>query len=295
MRNIYSVFLAVAIYVLMFLSSCKEQQDNYNSIFWGSTRQYPNFLFKIYEPVKMEQTLIFDFNEDAIERWNGVISFELIDINTKQKVDNIILYKNGEVCERNILNITKNDNEVVVGIEFLPDAPEGRYILALQPKKLSGIDRIDAVELEQGIIIEKEDVMNPLAKWTIWVLILVSMVLLAWFVIVHKFINPKTYFSKVDFDYGLGAGRPIRMGYAYKLVCTNKNKKNSFWKKLFWGNVKYEVNEFWDKDFVITNGVRYRQVRFEGRTHYQISSNTVNRGDSFTVTNTRGHHVHIRL
>lgn len=290
------VFFVSTVILFSFLISCKEQNEN-NSLFWGETHQYSNFLFKKYEPVRMEQTLLFEFNEDALERWNDVVSFELVDINTKKKIDDVILYKNGVACDNNILNITTadNDNEVVVGIEFKPTAPEGRYMLALQHRSLNGLDRIDAIELGQGIVIEKEDVMNPLAKWVMWVLVVLAVVLCAWIVVVRLFVHPKTYFNRVDFDYGTGLGKPIRMESAYKLVCTNKQAKRSFFNKIFIGDVKYEVNDFWDKDFVITNGVKRRQVRFEGKANYSISSDRVMKGDSFTVTNSRGEKVCVQL
>ena len=284
----FAVMLAVAL-----LSSCGRQDEN--SLFWGQTRQYSDFLFRKYEPVRMEQTLVFEFNEDALRQWDEVLTFELIDINTKRKIEDVILYKNGEVCEDNLLNITAADREVVVGIEFRLSVPEGRYMLALQPKNLNRIDRIKAVELEHGIVIEKEDVMNPLAKGSMLVLALIVIILLAWIVIVHLFVNPSTCFNKVYFDYGSGAGRPIRMGSAYKLVCTNKSKKTSFLKKLFVGDVRYEVNEFWDKDFVITNGIRHRQIRFEGKAYYGIAPDSVMKGDSVIVTNSRDEKVQIQL
>ena len=244
----WAVMLAVAL-----LSSCGRQDEN--SLFWGQTRQYSDFLFKKYIPSRMEQTLVFEFNEDALRQWDDVLTFELIDINTKRKIEDIILYKNGEICKDNLLNITAADKEVVVGIEFRPSAPEGRYMLALQPKSLNGLDRI----------------------------------------IAHLFVNPSTCFNRVYFDYGSGAGRPIRMGSAYKLVCTNKLKKTSFLTKLFVGDVRYEVNEFWDKDFVITNGVRRRQVRFEGRASYRVDPDRVMKGDSFAVTNSKDETVKIQL
>lgn len=284
----WAVMLAVAL-----LSSCGRQDEN--SLFWGQTRQYSDFLFKKYIPSRMEQTLVFEFNEDALRQWDDVLTFELIDINTKRKIEDIILYKNGEICKDNLLNITAADKEVVVGIEFRPSAPEGRYMLALQPKSLNGLDRIDAIELEHGIVIEKEDVMNPLAKGSMFVLTVIVIVLLVWIIIAHLFVNPSTCFNRVYFDYGSGAGRPIRMGSAYKLVCTNKLKKTSFLTKLFVGDVRYEVNEFWDKDFVITNGVRRRQVRFEGRASYRVDPDRVMKGDSFAVTNSKDETVKIQL
>lgn len=292
MKRYVLVFLAV-MQTIALLSSCERQDEN--SLFWGQTRQYSDFLFKKYEPVRMEQTLVFEFNEDALRQWDDVLTFELIDINTKQKIEDVILYKDGETCKDNLLNITAADREVVVGIEFRPSAPEGRYMLALQHRSLNGLDRIDAVELEHGIVIEKEDVMNPLAKGSMFVLTVIVFVLLAWIVIAHLFVNPSTCFNKVYFDYGSGADRPIRMGSAYKLVCTDKPKKTSFLKKLFVGDVRYEVNEFWDKEFVITNGIRHRQVRFEGKANYRIAPDSVMKGDSFTVTNSRNETVKIQL
>ncbi len=293
MKKHIFIFFAIVSVVFSF-TSCQENNDD-NLLFWGRTRYYSDFLFRKYEPVKMEQTLVFEFNEDALKAWNNVITFELIDINTKKKIDDVILYKNGEVCENNLLNITTSDKEVVVGIEFKSSAPEGSYMLALQHKSLNGLDRIDAIELEQGVIIEKEDVMNPLEKWVMCGFFTFVIVLLIWIAVVHIFINPRVCFNRVDFDYGSGAGRPIRMGSAYKLVCTNQKVKISFLKKLLVGDVKYEVNDFWDKDFVITNGMRYRQVRFEGKSNYGISSDNVMKGDNFIVTNSRGEKVRIQL
>ncbi len=290
-RQIFILWAAVS--SLLLFTSCEKQNDN--SLFWGQTRHYTDFLFKKYEPVRMEQTLVFEFNEDALKRWNDAIVFELIDINTKKRIDDVILYKNGEACANNLLKITTSDNEVVVGIEFKPTAPEGSYMLALQPNGLNGLDRIEALELDQGIVIEKMDVMNPLAKGTSIGLITILTVLVIWILIARLVVHPSTCFTRVGFDYGSGEGRPIRMDSAYKLVCTNKAKKVSFFHKLFIGDIKYEVNDFWDKDFTITNGVKHRHVRFEGRANYTISSDTVVKGDNFTVTNSNGQEVRIQL
>lgn len=289
----YLLILVLAISSILFLFSCDEQSDN--SLFWGQTYHYSDFLFEKYKPVRMEQTLIFEFNEDAMKRWDNVLHFELVDVNTKKRVENVVLYKNGNVCEDNQLEIGISDNEVVVGLEFLPTAHEGRYMLALQPESLNGLDRIDAIELENGIVLEKEDIMNPLAKGMTLGLIAIAIILIVWIVIAHLFVNPGTYFNRVTFDYGSGEGRPIRMGSAYKLVCTNKSNKTSFLKKLFVGDVKYEVNDFWDTDFVITNGVRNKQIRFVGKDSYDINPDTVMKGDNFTVTNNKGEEVNIQL
>ncbi len=285
--------LVTAIFSILFLISCEERNDN--SIFWGQTYYYSDFLSKKYKPVRMEQTLVFEFNEDAIKHWDNVIHFELVDINTKKRIDEVILYKNGTACKDNFLEISTSDNEVVVGIEFLPTAHEGRYMLALQPESLNGLDRIDAIELGNGIVLEKENIMNPLAKGMTLGFIALAIMLIVWIVIMHLFVNPRTYFNRVTFDYGSGEGRPIRMGSAYKLVCTNNSKKISFFKKLFVGDIKYEVNDFWENELVITNGIRNKQIRFVGKASYDINPDMVMKGDKFTVTNNKGEEVNIQL
>lgn len=264
MKKIYQIVFFGSLICL--LSSCSDS----NTVFWGETDCYSDFLFKKYTPVRMEKTLEFEWNEDAKRLWHKSIDFEIVEKSSGKPFKGIVVYKNGERCKNNILKITKADSEVVVGIEFAADAPEGNHILYLREKSLNGLDRIDKIELGEGIIVRKNNVFNPLAKWLTTSIIAILTILVVWIVLARFVINPAAKFSKVIFDYGDGE-RPVRMSGAYKLICTNKPVKISLFHKLFVGNVKVEVNEFWEHPVTIQSGARNR-IRFSGSATYNINT-----------------------
>jgi hypothetical protein len=273
--------------VAVLFSSCK---DEVKGEVWGETQFYSNFLFKKYEPVKMEQTLEFEFNDDARRLVTNDIIFEVVEKDNNDHfvvVKDVVLYKNGEVCPDNMLKIKPTEIEVKLGIEFTETTREGNHTLYLREKGQSGLDRIDYLELADGFVVKKDDVYNPLGLLLFWALVTLAVILVVCF-IVSRIANPVVKFSKVFIDYNDGAGeRKIKMGSAYKLLCTRKRTKFSIFSKFFVGVMKVEVNEFWTHPVTITSGTR-NHIRVSGLGEFELDNDETVRKEPFTITNDNG-------
>lgn len=135
------------------LYSCKKEVDA--SMLWGKTDYYTDFLFNDYEPVKMNKTMCFETNEDANGRVGNVKFgiYKKIEDNSYVTVKNEIrLYKNGILCEDNILLVTPQDKELELGIEFTPEAEEGVHKWFLKVLDNGGFDRINDYSMEDNAL-----------------------------------------------------------------------------------------------------------------------------------------------
>ena len=114
--------------IIVFMSvSCENELDT--SILWGKTDYYTDFLFFKYEPVRMTKTICFDANRDSEGRVRNV-KFGLYKMSNDSTYvpvkDDILLYKNENLCSDNILEVTPQDKEIRLGIEFTPTAKRER-------------------------------------------------------------------------------------------------------------------------------------------------------------------------
>lgn len=258
--------LLLLIFPLWFWS-CNKTAENPDKVIWGETDYYNNFLFKKYEPIPMTHTLEFEFNEDARRLLNSDIEFEAVEKNEQEKfvsTKGINLYKNGIICENNILKINRGEKSVELGIEFTEVATEGNHTLYLHVKNSGGLDRIDNTDLSSTDeiilahewVVKKDNVYNPLAKLLFWILVSI-IVLIIILIIIIRANNPTFKIRKLQIEYYTREGELIppynnlQIKGCYKVICTNKNQKQSILSRLFKGKTAFVVNEFWDKEICL--------------------------------------------
>ena len=107
--------LFILIFPLCFLS-CGKKSESLSKVIWGETDYYNDFLFIKYNPVIMTQKLEFDFNEDAQRLLNRDIEIEIVEKNERDKfvsAQNIKLYKNGLLCNGNVLKINPKTLQLI--------------------------------------------------------------------------------------------------------------------------------------------------------------------------------------
>lgn len=275
------VHIIISVYLSMLcFTSCKD-----NGTFWGKTNYYDNFLFVKYEPVRMDQTLVFDFNEDALQLFNGDVKFEVVEKNENGEfvvAQNIKIFKNQKVCLNNVLTINKSDKEVTVGIEFTDVAKDGSHTLFLREIGSSGIDRIDYQELSTGICVTKNKDMNPLLLGLMWFLIIVLGACIVWII----FIKPLLYESFKVKSMIITTDRFKSTGIkSCKLVvCTNKKQRQSFVNKIFTGKVVYIQDEFFTNDLLITPRDK-KTVRVKIPVGFETTSTMLKIGETMTIKN----------
>lgn len=232
--------------------------DKDGGLKWGKTKYFKDSILKKYTPVVMSKTLNFSLNEDGQDLAETEFSFSIYEEmpNGKKVIaSNVTLYKNGVACPDNILRVKGGEGDVVVGVEFSPDAAEGYHKLFLKEQSLNGLDRIDYVSLGEGFIAEKTDVMNPANELTMWVLIVLASFYVAWVLLLRPIFCPYVKFTKVDIYYPDNAGEvQVRTRGFCNVILTNKPIKQSVWSKIFFVQDKVEVNEVWTQPVKIASG-----------------------------------------
>ena len=250
LRN--NLYVICFVFTTIFFSCNKNEVDN--SMLWGKTDYYTDFLFHDYEPVKMTKTICFETNEDANGRV-GNVKFGLYkkveDDSCILVKDEVRLYKNNVLCENNTLLITPQDKEVVLGIEFTPKAEEGIHKWFLKVLDNGGFDRINEYAMNEETLplllewkAEKNDICNPLKLGlNIFLLILLGL-LLVWFLIMKPILYPTFKIGNIKFTNDTYFSTKRIYG-ARKLVVTNSSKKQSTINKLFTGKIVFEKNDLW--------------------------------------------------
>ena len=293
MRKFYITFIVTLLSVTAF-TSCDEAKESIAD--WGVTEYYTDFWWKKYTPNIMEQTLEFEYNDDAKKFFTGEVEFELKSKNQDgtfvSTTDYMLLYKNGELCEGNRMKIDVNDTEVVVGVEFKPESPEGCYTLILDPIDYGGLDYIEHIDLVEGFNVQKDDVFNPLAKQTSGVGTTLLAIFVGWLFLSRLVIYRSVRFSKISFDYNDGCGEYMRrVSGCYKIVCTNRKQKVSIFHRIFIGKVYFEVNPFWEQEVTLSNGLR-NNIRISTRGDYNLPDESI-RKEMFVISNSEKKKVNI--
>ncbi|MDR2292618.1 MAG: hypothetical protein LBE11_03995 [Prevotellaceae bacterium] len=291
LRNRYFPLLLL----LFTLVSCDRAAENPNKVFWGETEYYSNFLFKKYEPVIMKQTLELEFNKYAQKGVSGDIELEAVkkDKNGKfVRTSDIIIYKNGEQCADNILKIKPAESSIELGIEFSPNAKEGNHTLYLRVKNSGGLDRIDDVNLSQSDnmilvhewVIKKDDILNPLAKILLWILIVAVILILVWRIFIrHNVFEPFKARTLFIF-YPESPMQKLKIKGCLKVICSSKKQSQSVISRFFKGEIIFVKNEFWERDIEIVPRDK-KSVRVRPSQGFTVMpSNTVTAGKEAEIT-----------
>jgi hypothetical protein len=282
--------------LLLALVSCNKTEENPNKVLWGETEYYTDFLFKKYDPVIMEQTLKFEFNNDAQEFGVNDIELEAVERDENDRfirTTDVILYKDGEQCPDNILKIKLSDRNIKLGIEFDSKAKEGNHTLYLRVRNTGGLDRIDDVDLSSSKdailvhewVVKKDDVYNPLVLLLFWILVVIVALLIIW----RIFIRPlmfETFKVKTLIIIYPDSFKTLRIKGCYKVICSKTKQRQSFINKFFTEKIVFVQNDFWEQDVEIVPKDK-KSVRVRPPHGFTIMpSSTLMVGADTEITNT---------
>lgn len=241
-------YFLIAVLSALLLSGCAKEIPG---AFWGETEHYKKFLWKDYEPIRMEQTLVFDFNQDSKKLLTKPVRFEIVEKDLEGnffRPDDIDVYVNGKLCQDNIFSVTKDDTEIPLCIIFKDDAREGNHTLFLQEDENNnnGLDRVDYLQLDKGFVVKKKDVTNPLRVGTDISLSTILAILVAWILLVqlsiNRFRNDQIRTIKFTIEDGnpkcINSKNSSLVG-SKEIILTKTTAKQSFLKMLFFGKISY--------------------------------------------------------
>lgn len=267
------------------LTSCGLNGDKTSEL-WGETEYYNDFLWNHYEPLVMQRTLCFEWNEDALTDKTPIklaLRARKEDFSYK-KAKHIKLYRlkeNGEwkPCKNLEFKVKPGTNRVTLGIEFKEEAKDSVYNLAFCVQDAGNIDLVNEENVYNTTHVTpicirtiKTTKMNPLAKLIMWIGILILTALLLWRLILRRMVFPTFAFSNLHIMYLDGESKKgiedCNMSDVRKIVCTNTNLSQGRLNYFFTGRVEYVTNPFWTSPVEIipedSNCVEIKEINKDG-------------------------------
>ncbi len=289
------IFILAAAAAAVF-TSCSSSDDG--SVDWGRTESYSDFLWCNYEPVRMERTLVMDFNADAQQLIKEPLRFELRNelTGTKPSTESVKLYKNGTLCPDGVVEVATSDAEVVLGIELNRDVDEGNYKYSLVLTNADVLDRLGNAEVHGSqrldalqIVCKKSDVMNPLAKGLMWTGIVLVALLLVWMLCLRSIFYPtfkaRNFYIKPK---GTKEDGHIRIrNYRAVVFASSVKKRQSALSKFFTNEIKYKISPEWDEPWELTPASKKKAVRLNVKGKYDATPKTLNVDAKGTLYNPR--------
>ncbi|MCQ2337034.1 MAG: hypothetical protein MJ010_07655 [Paludibacteraceae bacterium] len=277
----YTLIICIALSAV--LCGCVEEESG---SYWGETTYYNDFLWKKHEPVKMEQTLVFDFNEDAQRLLqDAVFSFEVVERNAEGEfvpATDIALYANGVKCESNVFKITVKDKELPLCVIFNDDAREGNHTLFLRELGDNSLSRVEYTELGDGFVVKKTDCINPLKLGLTWFLIVIACLLLLWIIVLRYVFFPRFSVKKLNVSSGDNY-KTINLRGVHKVVFTIRKCSQNSLAGFFTGKIIYITNDFFSRGDVVVSHRDKKSVRIKA-AKYLSSGGRLQKGEQYEIS-----------
>lgn len=240
--------LLLIIVGLLLFSSCGS-----NTVDLGDVTYYPSFLWSKAKTKPLEKTLTFDFSRDAQLEKGVYAVFEFVD-NTGKRIeaDKMEVWIDGQKLTDNTFRVGSQDTSKEIRISFSPEVESGKYqgFLHLKEHRLHRLGNTVLTEGQQAdafqwtIYYDKS--MNPLAKVLLWTFIVLLVCLLVWFLIVRPVVYPHfgTFRKSVTLSERgkIVYTKNVVFKGTRRVVFSDKVIKQSFWNRLFTGEVRTVVH-----------------------------------------------------
>lgn len=271
--------------VLVCFTSCSEKENEYNgsSIHFGTSEYYAPFLGVTDNPVTIEKTLKYEFNQFAKQK-KSYVNISFVDAE-QQLIDNknIQLFVDGVLVSNNSFKINFDDlgnGEKKIGIRFLPGYKQGYTsgFLVITNHTLDVINNNDLGNNSESRIFKWEaeyDVsMNPLKKGLIWFLGVIAISLFFWFLFIRNHMFQKFKKGKIQilspYFGGVDIGKNTRL-----VIFTSQPQKQSSLNKLFTGKIQYEVNSIYENEIILRPG-RGNKIKIKLPIGFKITPPVIN-------------------
>ena len=222
----------------------------------GKASYYPSFLFWGESDV---DTLSFDLtatlNEDARRAHSSVEMQVTADIPASEYT---LLYNGMECPGKTFVIDERSDGQTVMQVVFDRKATTGKHNFNVKPSVCRYVDRINqSVPQDFDLNIEAKYSVgwNPLATILLWLLVILVALLAVWLLLLKPMSYPNfkgvrrlTLEDKIDTTYY----QTVSLKGFREVVLCNRRQQQSWLNRMFFGAVKYEVNERWTSPIVIT-------------------------------------------
>lgn len=298
-------FILSLLGVAAMLCACAEKEDSVAGTpiaQWGKSKYYKDFLWKKWKPDTLKQTLVFEFNDDAVNYMEKPLQLALYKKSESGKMirikDNEMrVFVDGKAAENNVISVTPKKGEdettVDVGIVFAPEADNKIHHWYFKPTDAAGLERINDLNPEEfgdeasslmDIQVEKAKVANPLATGTAILGFILLAVLALWLAVLQYMFYPRFSVKSLQLSDPAPymARKTIRR--ARQVILTSKQQKQGFLNQLFTGKIIYEINDIWTSDIVIIPRDK-KSVKITLAKGYLIDAKRLMLNQEYTILN----------
>lgn len=293
--------LAVLFYSLLLLPSCGKQKDDVTApTRWGKENCYNKFLWKKHIPDTLYRTVVFDFNEDAQNYMGRPLRLGLYKKTESGKMlpvteTEMEVFVEKQKCPNNVIDVNPGTDQLNVGIVFKPQADNKVHHWFFKPVDDAGLDRINDLDNQtfnssnaslMELEVEKNLIINPLRLIVriIWITLLILLAI--WLLFLKRMVYPYFGVGRITLSDPEPYMKQINLRKYRKYVFTKrKDAKQSWFARLFTGQIGYDINSLWDSDIVLEPRNRKSvRVSFDKNVFY-IDGRTLSVGNVYTVEN----------
>lgn len=298
-------FILSLLGVAAMLCACSEKEVSVSGTpiaQWGKSKYYEDFLWKKWKPDTLKQTLVFEFNDDAVNFMQKPLQLALYKKSESGKMirvkDNEMrVFVDGKPANNNVISIIpkKGDDETVVnvGIVFDPTADNKIHHWYFKPTDAAGLERINDLNPEEfgdeasslmDIQVEKAKVANPLATGTTILGFILLAALVLWLAVLQYIFFPRFKVRSILLTDPAPYMARKTILRARQVVLTSKRQSQGIISQVFTGKIIYEVNDIWTSDIIIVPRDR-QSVRVSSSKGYLIDGRRLMRNQEYTIQN----------
>lgn len=249
----------------------------------GKVFHYDDFFFVRGKTVPIIHEMEFSFNDDAKAVKNAFAEFAFVN-NNGQAISpkDMIITTDGKTLKNNRFFVTPSHNKIKIEISFPPNARRGKHqgYLRLVSHNLHRLNNNECIGQSADAFqwtIYNNKRMNPLKKALIWIGVLVTSILLFWFIIIKPMKYPR--FSKfkktvlIKKDGVIIAQFTCNFKGARRVIFAANRQKQSALNRLFTGRIDTIVNPIFEAPLTfIPRTTRKAMVKGIG---YQVFPNPI--------------------
>lgn len=262
----------------LWVISCSENQMSF-----GTVEYYPSFLWEDANITTVKKTFEFDFSLDAKNDNRSFAEFQFVDNNDNPiRSDIMQVYDGDQILNGNRFRVESNEVAKELTFSFSPEASNGKYQGYFKLIN-HNLDRIESEPIKPGDklnvfqwTIYYNKTMNPLAKVFLYTFLIVIACCLAWFIILRPLVFP--HFGKFIKSIMVKQNDRIidQLSYnfkgARKVVFYDKKIKQSFWNRIFVGEIKTYVSPYFKTKLIFSP--KKKNVSVCG-TGYSVNPNPI--------------------
>lgn len=298
-------FILSLLGVAAMLCACSEKEDSVSGTpiaQWGKSKYYKDFLWKKWKPDTLKQTLVFEFNEDAVRHMEKPLQLALYKKSDSGKMvrvkDNEMrVFVDGKAADNNVISVIpkagEDETAVDVGIVFDPTADNKVHHWFFKPTDAAGLERINDLNPEEfednasslmDIQVEKAKVANPLATGTAILGFILLAALALWLAVLQYTFFPRFAVRSLLLTDPAPYMAKKTIRRARQVILTSKQQKQGFLNQLFTGKIIYEINDIWTSDIVIIPRDR-KSVKIALSKGYLIDARRLMLNQEYTILN----------